>query len=160
MFCPKCGNADQAPETYCRRCGTFLPDLDKPKKKAHTPIQNVNANAILSGMTVVAAATLAILLYAVLGFREDTHPLIYVTAGFLIAITAWNIQTFWRSMLLRKHFKKPQRPIDEPVETPVLEMPKNSELPAGSFDDFVRPSVVDATTKQLDEARISTKSKQ
>jgi len=160
MFCPKCGNADQAPETYCRRCGTFLPDLDKPKKKAHTPIQNVNANAVLSGMTVVAAATLAILLYAILGFREDTHPLIYATAGFLIAITAWNIQTFWRSMLLRKHFKKPKRSIDEPVETPVLEMPKNSELPAGNFDNFVPPSVVDATTRQLDEARISTKSKQ
>ncbi|MBV6496819.1 MAG: hypothetical protein DYH05_02595 [Acidobacteria bacterium ACB1] len=160
MFCPKCGNADQAPESYCRRCGIFLPDLDKPKKKAQTPIQNVNANAVLSGMTVVAAATLAILLYAILGFREDTHPLIYATAGFLIAITAWNIQTFWRSMLLRKHFKKPQRADDLQTETPVLEMPANSELPAADSDNLVPPSVVDATTRHLDEVLISTKSKQ
>ncbi|MEZ5421790.1 MAG: hypothetical protein R2682_01685 [Pyrinomonadaceae bacterium] len=160
MFCPKCGNADQAPESYCRRCGIFLPDLDKPKKKAQTPIQNVNANAVLSGMTAVAAATLAILLYVMLGFREDTHPLIYATAGFLIAITAWNIQTFWRSMLLRKHFKKPQRADDLQTETPVLEMPANSELPAADYDNLVPPSVVDATTRQLDDARISTESKQ
>lgn len=120
----------------------------------------MNANAVLSGMTVVAAATLATLLYVMLGFRENTHPLIYVTAGFLIAITAWNIQTFWRSMLLRKHFKKPQRIDDLQPETPVLEMPASNELPAANYENMVPPSVVDATTRQLDEARISTKSKQ
>lgn len=160
MFCPKCGNADQLPESYCRRCGVFLPDLDKPKKKAQTPIQNVNANAVLSGMTVVAALTLAILLYAILGFRPETHPLIYATAGFLIAIAAWNVQTFWRSMLLRKHFKKPQRPVDDPTSTPALEMRQNNELSPANFEDLVPPSVVDATTRHLDEAKISTKSKQ
>lgn len=120
----------------------------------------MNANAVLSGMTVVAAITLATLLYVMLGFREDTHPLIYVTAGFLIAIAAWNIQTFWRTMLLRKHFKKPQRPVEDLAEPPALEMPANNELPAANFRDMVPPSVVDATTRQLDEARISPKSKQ
>ena len=160
MFCPKWGNADQSPESYCRRCGIFLPDLDKPKKKAQTPIQNVNANAVLSGMTVVAAITLATLLYGMLGFRENTHPLIYVTAGFLIAIAAWNVQTFWRSMLLRKHFKKPQRPVEEVVETPLLDMPANNELPAANFENMAPPSVVDSTTRHLDEARISPKPKQ
>lgn len=160
MFCPKCGNADQQAETFCRRCGIYLPDLDKPRKKAQTPIQNVNANAVLSVMTVVVALGLATLLYVMLGFRENTHPLIYVTAGFLIAIAAWNVQTFWRTMLLRKHLKRSPRAVDEITETRILGMPANNELPAANFKDIVPPSVVDATTRRLDESRVSNKSKQ
>jgi uncharacterized membrane protein YvbJ len=28
MFCPKCGADDQGAESYCKRCGEWLPDLD------------------------------------------------------------------------------------------------------------------------------------
>lgn len=55
-------------------------------------------------MTIVASLTLSALLFIVLAFRPGTHPLIYVTAGFLIAMAAWQIQTFVRSWKLRKHF--------------------------------------------------------
>lgn len=120
----------------------------------------MNANAVLSGMTVFVALGLATLLYAMLGFRENTHPLIYVTAGFLIAIAAWNVQTFWRTMLLRKHLKRSPRAVDEIAETRILGMPANNELPAANFKDIVPPSVVDATTRRLDESRVSNESKQ
>lgn len=120
----------------------------------------MNSNAVLSVMTVVVALGLATLLYVMLGFRENTHPLIYVTAGFLIAIAAWNVQTFWRTMLLRKHLKSLPRGVDEIAETRILGMPANNELPAANFNDIVPPSVVDATTRRLDESRVSAKSKQ
>lgn len=160
MYCPKCGTADQLPETYCRRCGIFLPDLDKQKRKAQTPMQNVNANAVLSAMTVVTCLTLAVLLYVILGFQDDTHPLIYATGGLLIAMAAWHVQTFWRSMLLRKQLKKPQAPTDRSVDTPELEMPAETALPAATFEDLVPPSVTDRTTRQLDDDKILAKSKQ
>jgi len=28
MFCPKCGADEQSAESYCKRCGEWLPDLD------------------------------------------------------------------------------------------------------------------------------------
>ena len=85
MFCPKCGNADQAPETYCRQCGLFLPDIDKAVKKEAPAEENIKVNTVLSMMTVITCFVLATLLYSILGFRPDTHPLIYATAGLLIA---------------------------------------------------------------------------
>src|SRR5215470_6409995 len=105
MFCPKCGNANQAPQTYCRQCGVFLPDLDKANKPKNTPEEHVKANAVLSVLTIVASFTMAALLYSILAFRPDTHFLIYLAAGIFLAIGAWHIQTFIRSMQLRKHFK-------------------------------------------------------
>lgn len=106
MFCPKCGQPDQTPESYCRQCGTYLPDLSKPAKTSTTPEVHFKANIVLTVMTIVTCITLAILLWSMLAFRPDTHPLIYVTAGLMMAMSIWHVQTLWRTLLLRKHFKR------------------------------------------------------
>ena len=101
MYCPKCGTADQAPETYCRHCGIFLPDLDNLKSSEQPPEMHIRANAVLSVLTI--AASLAIVLMLYLAFRDrETPVVIYPAAGLLIAIAAWQIQTFWRTILLRR----------------------------------------------------------
>lgn len=150
MYCPKCGNADQEPESFCRHCGIFLPDLTKPVKQAQTPEDHVRANIVLSALTVVVCLTLSILLYTTMGFRPGTHPLIYVTGGFLIAIACWHVQTLWRSILLRKHFKK-RKPAELDAK-PTVEAGRN--LPDARFEDIVPPSVTDRTTKQLEKTRL------
>ena len=152
MFCPKCGNADQTPETYCRRCGSFLPDFEKGLKKKTTPEEHIKANAVLSLMTAAASLTLSILLFSIFLNRQDTPAIIYVTAGFLLTITAWQIQTFWRTMLLRKHFKKtpsktgsnedPVKPLSEAKTT-------NQLLPEADLENHVPASVVERTTRKL-----------
>jgi hypothetical protein len=77
---------------------------------------------------------------------------IYVTAGFLIAISAWQIQTFWRTMLLRKHFKQTKNqilstPDDQP---PAFESkPTNELLPEADLKDYVPASIVEKTTRKL-----------
>src|SRR5687768_10369460 len=106
MFCPNCGNADQTAETYCRRCGTFLPDLSKPVKREATQEENLKVNTVLTLMTVIVCFSLAIALYVVLGFRPDTHLLIYGTAGMLIAMGAWHIQTFIRTRQLKRQWMR------------------------------------------------------
>ncbi len=149
MFCPKCGNPDQSPETYCRRCGIFLPDLSKPAKTT-TPEQHVTANTVLSSMTIVASFTLAILLWSMLGFRENTHPLIYVTAGLLFAMGCWHIQTLWRTLLLRKHLKK-SKPPQETTLTGGVVTDKLLEQP--DFENIVPASMTDHTTSHLSEKK-------
>jgi hypothetical protein len=151
MFCPKCGNPDQQPEAYCRKCGIFLPDLDKRVKK-DTPQEHVKVNLVLSSMTIAVSFILAILLYAMLAFRESTHPLIYVTAGLLIAMGIWHIQTLYRTLQLRKHFRNKR------FEAEGVELPASVEgVPTGKFlnepdlSDAIPASVTETTTKHLGE---------
>ncbi len=156
MFCPKCGNADQKPETFCPRCGIFLPDFDKLQKKQIPPEEHITANSIFTLMTALVSLTLAILLHAFFTGRENTPPLIYITAGFLTAIFFWQAQTFWRTRQLKKHF--PKRKKEEKVEidaldtNPLIESAKPKELSTESdFIPTAPPSVIENTTKHLDE---------
>ena len=150
MFCPKCGNPDQAPETYCRRCGTFLPDLSKPGKPKARPEDHIKANAFLSAMSVITSFTLAILLYWRFLGRDDTPFIIYLTAGFLIAMGCWQVQTFWRTLLLKRHFNKPQRVDDEPD---AIDTTKAAQLNEANFDDMVPTSIAEDTTRQLQKRK-------
>ena len=34
MFCSKCGAADQSADSYCKRCGEWLPDTARLAKEA------------------------------------------------------------------------------------------------------------------------------
>jgi hypothetical protein len=158
MFCPKCGKSDQSPETYCRQCGNYLHDYDKPAKKTTTPEQHLTANTVLSLMTAITSLTLAILLYSIFLGKPDTPIIIYITAGFLTAMTAWQIQTFWRSLLLRKHFKK-QKPesanqlsgSNESQYIPA--MPTKELLNEADLTNIVPSSVTENTTKNLIKVR-------
>ena len=152
MFCPKCGKSDQSPETFCRQCGNYLPDFDNPAKKQTTPEEHLKANAALSLLTAIASLTLSILLFIIFKNMQDIHPIIYVTAGFLLTITAWQIQTFWRTLLLKKHFKKPRKQPAVSTETAPREFetkPTNQLLSEADFENYVPASVVEKTTRKL-----------
>lgn len=150
MFCPKCGKSDQLAESYCRQCGTFLPDLSKPAKRHIPPEQHVKVNTVVSVMTVVTCFTLAILLYIFLGFRESTPPLIYLTAGFLFAMGVWHIQALIRGLILRKHFQK-QKQSREVKTGEKANTDKLLEQP--NFENMVPASVTDHTTRHLAERK-------
>lgn len=150
MYCPNCGTADQTAETYCRRCGTFLPDLSKPVKREATPEENLKVNTVLTLMTVIVSFALAITLYLFLGFRENTHPLVYVTAGLLLAMGGWHIQTFIRTRQLKRQWMRKYR-------SAKIAKGKESTQEFGSVPtaqmlpqaDMVPASVTENTTKHL-----------
>jgi len=150
MFCPKCGKADQSPETYCRQCGVFLPDLSKPRKGEHPPEEHIKVNSVLSLMTVIVSFTLAILLYAIMGFRPGTHPLVYLTASLLLAMGGWHIQTFIRIRKLKKQLKQriPRSEKDDPVELEGVSTSKLLDKP--DYSSAAPISVTETTTKHLE----------
>jgi hypothetical protein len=156
MFCPKCGKADQAPETYCRQCGIYLLDFSKPLKRESRPEEHLKANTVLSVMTVIASFTLSFLLFFVLGFRSFTHPLIYATAGVLLAIGGWHIQTLIRTVMLKKQWKR-RVPLSEtraaPAETSIAfkSTPTAKLLDQAEFADAIPASVTEHTTRHLAE---------
>ena len=154
MFCPKCGKADQLPETYCRQCGLHLLDFFKPLKRESPPEEHLKANTVLSVMTIVASFTLSFLLFLVLGFKSFTHPLIYVTAGILLAIGGWHIQTLIRTLMLKKQWKR-RAPLSEiqaaPPETQMAfkSTPTAKLLGQAELADATPASVTEHTTRHL-----------
>jgi hypothetical protein len=156
MFCPNCGNADQKPETYCRQCGSFLPDFAKLKSKEIPPEVHLKANSVLSIMSAVVSGTLAILLHIFFTGRENTPVLIYLTIGFLTAMFFWQVQTFWRTRLLKKQLskrKKSGQVKPDGLETnPLGESAKaKARLSETTFSHAVPSGVIENTTKHLGE---------
>jgi hypothetical protein len=151
MYCPRCRKAEQAPETFCRQCGLLLPDLSKPLKRELPPEDHLKANTVLNALTIIVSFILSFLLFAVV---PDKHPLIYVTAGLLIAIGGWHIQTLIRTEKLKKQWKR---------RTPLTEVQVNLSgtdrgLKAAStaklldqpdFTDAVPTSVTENSTRHL-----------
>ncbi len=154
MFCPKCGKAEQQPETYCRQCGFFLPDLSKTGKRELPPEDHLKANTVLNSMTIVVSFTLSFLLFAIL--PEKQHPLIYVTAGLLIAIGAWHIQTLIRTQKLKKQWKR-RAPLTEiqaasPETQPAFKSASTAKLlDQADFAETLPASVTEHTTRHLAE---------
>jgi hypothetical protein len=153
MFCPNCGKSEQLENTYCRQCGVFLPDFTKQGKRRISPEEHIKSNIVLDIMTIVAALTLSILLFVSFFGQNNTPALIYVTAGFLIAISAWQAQTLWRTFQLKKHFRERKGEISEGQkqdnEKALHSFPTKPLLNEADFSNPVPPSVAENTTKKL-----------
>jgi hypothetical protein len=151
MYCPRCGKPEQTPETFCRQCGLFLPDLSKLIKRELPPEDHLKANTVLNLLTVIVSFTLSILLFAV---RPGSHPLIYATAGILIGIGAWHIQTLIRTQMLKKQWKRRTPLTEVKADLPQTEQAFKSASTAKLLDqadlaDAVPASVTENTTRHL-----------
>ncbi len=153
MYCPRCGKAEQVSETFCRQCGLFLPDFSKPVKSEIPPEEHLKANTVLNALTIIVSFALSFLLFAVV---PNKHPLIHVTAGLLIAIGAWHIQTFIRTQKLKKQWKR-RSPLSE-IEAGLPETQRAFKsastaklLDQADFGNTVPASVTENTTRHLVE---------
>ncbi|MEZ5347273.1 MAG: hypothetical protein R2681_17130 [Pyrinomonadaceae bacterium] len=157
MYCPNCGKPDQEIETFCRQCGSFLPDFEKAAKRKTTPEDHLKANTVMSLLTGLVSLTLAVILYSMFLGKEGTPVIIYVVAGFLTAMFGWQTQVFIRTLMLKKQLKKPQNVESEPE---LFESKPTGELlPEADLENVVPASVVENTTRDLKEhAKRSAKS--
>lgn len=149
MFCPKCGKADQTENTFCRSCGSFLPDFDKLQRRKISPEEHLKANSVLNIMTAIVSLALAILLYINFLGGENTPVLIYVTAGFLTAIFAWQVQVFVRNLKLKKQIILTKRTEDEEKPEEIESVPTKELLNEADFSDNMPASVAEYTTRKL-----------
>ena len=151
MFCPSCGKADQKENTYCRQCGKFLPDFDKIKRREIPPEEHLKANSVLNIMTAIGSLTLATLLYVFFLGKENTPVIIFITAGFLTAMFAWQVQVFWRNLKLKKQIILPKRAENEESPKESESVPTKELLNEVDFSDIIPASVAEYTTKNLKE---------
>ncbi len=128
----------------------FLPDLSKPIRREIPPEEHLKANTVLNAMTIIVSFTLSFLLFAIV---PDKHPLIYVTAGLLIAIGAWHIQTFIRTLKLKNQWKRrtPLREIQTATQPELRAAPTAELLNEAESSGTLPTSVTEHTTRHLVE---------
>lgn len=105
MFCPNCGAAEQAQESFCRICGLFLPDLTKLEPREAPISQNIRVNSFFSFATALISLILATLLYATV-IGAGTPFVITVVAAFLVVIFVWQSLAFVRTLKLKRQVEE------------------------------------------------------
>lgn len=128
----------------------FLPYFNKIKRRETQPEEHLKIASVLNLTTAVVSLGLAITLYTIFLGRADTPVIIYITAGFLTAMCAWQIQTFIRTLKLKKQF--PKRDVQESENEIIFESkPTNELLNEADFSQNIPASITERTTSNLKE---------
>jgi hypothetical protein len=68
MFCPSCGAPEQASDSYCKRCGEWLPDISRRRGRRlgnATPEQLLTRVLVLGGLSSLASLAATVLLFTI-----------------------------------------------------------------------------------------------
>jgi hypothetical protein len=152
MFCPKCGASDQRPESYCRRCGEWLPDIDAPTQaglfRKRTRDEKIRKMRILEVVSAALAFTSAAIIFLVLSGRGDTG-LLNLAGICCIVIAVYQAVNFYFGYTLQ-----PKRNKEHPQEG--REIKRERDLPP-ALDGYANvidmPSVTDNTTELIGPKR-------
>ena len=148
MFCPKCGADAQNAESYCTRCGEWLPDLNSLTRpglfRKRTREEKIRKMRVLEAISAGLALTAAAMIFAVLRGSADTQ-LLFLSLLCCLIVAVYQIVNFYLGSTLQKKIEesrlKPKTLTDKEVE----------QLGSGESTTFVNPhSVIENTTKHLD----------
>jgi len=142
MYCPKCGNPEQAAGAYCRNCGVYLFDASKPVESTRWSGETINVPTFVSAFRVAVCFVAAIALYAVVGWQPGANRIIPLTAVILVAMGAVQADALRKTISLKKRLKTAKLVAHNDAITGKLLDPPN-------FADRVPDSVTSHTTRQL-----------
>ncbi len=153
MFCSKCGAADQSPDSYCRKCGTWL--IDPNENRRHGPFgrkrsrgQRIRSIRILQIISIGLSITSTLIIVHVIsnGVDQEMLPLAAFCA-FLVAVYQTISLLIGNKVLIPKN----DRQNETIVETKPLDAAQPNVLRAADTGEFVTPgSVTDNTTELLE----------
>ncbi|MBV8859093.1 MAG: hypothetical protein JOZ02_19330 [Acidobacteria bacterium] len=92
MFCPNCGAAEQAVDSYCKRCGEWLPDMRRRRGRRignATPEQLLTRVLFLGGLSSVASLIATVLLFTVHTGGGPVEKAVMLAATFTLLACVW-----------------------------------------------------------------------
>ena len=152
MFCPKCGADAQSADSYCKRCGEWLPDIDtlaRPRLfRKSTREQKIRKMRILEAISAGLSLTSAAIIISVLAGGGETQLLILaVFCCFIVA--AYQVVNFYLGHKLQQRVE--QSRAGSPGEIKPRAEESVRVLDTGDATPFVGGhSVVEGTTKLLE----------
>jgi len=156
MFCPKCGSGDQTPESYCKRCGEWLPNVDARTRgigimRNRSREQKVRKMRILELVSAgLSIASVALIVAFITGAGQRGLLNLAVICGILV--TLYQIFNFYLgSSIERKRRDRSTHTTNPPEHQRTFETSPSPELAPADTTRFADVgSVVDDTTKLLD----------
>ena len=155
MFCPKCGKSEQAPDSYCRSCGTFLVDPTNSLSLVNRILRiNHPERQVKFTMTVdlVTAIVSGLLMFFLMGYFDATYKktgiptpwIVYLVYVFLGLVSAWQLMSFTVGAALR-------RKLNTRKNAAVLGNQNRESLPPADEKNVVANSITEQTTRHLDK---------
>jgi hypothetical protein len=152
MFCPKCGASDQSADSYCRRCGEWLPDIDalaRPRLfRKSTREQKIRKIRILEAISAGLSLTSAAIIISVLRGGADTQLLLLAVFCCLI-VAAYQVVNFYLGHKLQQRVDQSRTRSKGEIKSGAEESVR--VLSTGDATPFVGGhSVVEGTTQLLE----------
>lgn len=153
MFCPKCGAADQSVDSYCKRCGEWLPDTShlgrrRGRLTRRTPEQRNQKMRLLEAASFLAALSSAFIIGAYFSGKLE-KPALVIALDLSVITAVFQIVNFIIGRSLQKRLKQGR---DE-AEKDVALQPAGErfQLKQADTSSLVQPaSVTENTTAILE----------
>jgi len=147
MTCTRCGHTDSDAHTYCRRCGSKLPQpLDERARKEADGRMNVMITFNL--LSALFALTSVIVLYATYLGKPEAKWSIFVAGALCMVIAVHQSFAFAFALDLKLRLKRERSAYAPEPPPPVAALPS---FDTSAFVDV--PSVTESTTDLLPSAR-------
>jgi hypothetical protein len=148
MFCPKCGADAQNAESYCTRCGEWLPDVNSFTRpglfRKRTREEKIRKMRILEAISAGLALAAAAMIFAVRSGSADPQ-LLFLSLLCCLIIAAYQIVNFYLGSTMQKKITQSR------MKEEAIPGQRVGELDSGKSTTFVNShSVVENTTKHLD----------
>jgi membrane protein implicated in regulation of membrane protease activity len=151
MFCPKCGADAQSAESYCKRCGEWLPDIEalvRPrlfrKRTREDKIRKMRVlEAVSAGLSLISAA----IIISILAGAGDTQLLFLATFCCLL-VAAYQVVNFYLGYKLQQRVDQSRADGTAEIEGAEKEVRVLSSAAATPF--VAGHSVIENTTELLE----------
>lgn len=150
MFCPKCGAEGQSAESYCKRCGEWLPDLEAIRSpglfRKRTREEKIRKMRILEVVSAALSLTAVAIITSVLAAGGDVQ-LLFLAAFCCIVVALYQIVNFYLGYKLQSRIDRSRTTTSDKIEA----AEDFGRLNAADTAAFVnRASVVENTTELLE----------
>jgi hypothetical protein len=151
MFCPKCGADGQSADSYCKRCGEWLPDLDAIGRpgffRKRTREEKIRKMRVLEMVSAALSLTAGAIIISVLAGGADTQQL-HLALLCCIVVAGYQIINFYLGHKLQQRIDRSRS--RRPDEIEQAEEPFRVLNAADTTPFINRASVVENTTELLE----------
>ena len=154
MFCPKCGVGDQSAESYCRRCGKWLPDMEARRRprlfrlfRPRTREQKIRKMRLLEIMSAALAFASAAMIFYFPSSQGDMS-LLNLAGTFCLIIALYQVANFYFGLTL--HSKRGKNQMEEGREMKQATTDLPDSLTEHGENEFIElPNITENTTDLL-----------
>ena len=151
MFCPKCGADSQSPESYCKRCGDWLPDLGTIRRpglfRKRTREEKIRKMRILEAVSAGLSLTAGALITSVLVAGADIQ-LLFLAAFCCVLVAVYQTINFYLGYKLQQRIERSRSMPSDKILTAAEDFKSLSAADTTAFVNHA--SVIENTTELLE----------